>query len=427
MRALLALDGSPSSRASELAASLAWPSGSNRRRRRGRHLDRGRPHAAAAGGDARRRRRRADGGVPRRPPHDPGGPRGQRPVELAADLRAELVDRRQPRAGAVAFDAAGVRARPRSSTTPRAPCSSWPGRGGSLLVAVDGSPSADGAVSYLIANKILAGRPIEVLSVAPGPDLPIMLPLPEGADRPLEPAEGRLVEDRWRAEATAAEVARRLDECGYSVRWSIGTGDAAHEIITAAQNFDTGLIVMGSRGHTGLTRLLLGSVARNVLLHTAASVLVVREPLRVAVPEEAKVAGPRGAAGGRLRLRASGADPAPRGSAPAGVGQACRPPATASGSPVRASVAAGSTGRPPWAATRGGWTTSTEQGACVTMLRATLPSTSRVRPVLPRVPTTMQVAAGRLDRLDELVGGIAVADAAGGLVAGADEPLDDRL
>ena len=34
---------------------------------------------------------------------------------------------------------------------------------------------------------------------------------------------------------------------------------------------------MGTRGHTGLTRLILGSVARNVLLHAHCSVLVVRE------------------------------------------------------------------------------------------------------------------------------------------------------
>ena len=34
---------------------------------------------------------------------------------------------------------------------------------------------------------------------------------------------------------------------------------------------------MGTRGRTGLTRLILGSVARNVLLHASCSVLVVRQ------------------------------------------------------------------------------------------------------------------------------------------------------
>ena len=35
---------------------------------------------------------------------------------------------------------------------------------------------------------------------------------------------------------------------------------------------------MGTRGHTGLARLILGSVARNVLVHAPCSVLTVREP-----------------------------------------------------------------------------------------------------------------------------------------------------
>ena len=36
------------------------------------------------------------------------------------------------------------------------------------------------------------------------------------------------------------------------------------------------LIVMGSRGRTGLTRAFLGSVARNVLVHAPCSVLIAR-------------------------------------------------------------------------------------------------------------------------------------------------------
>ncbi len=291
MRALLALDGSPSSRAAtEFAASLAWPSGSiidvvgvvatstetgPARQQLEEMLD---DAAESLSSESRVVRRTTL-----------VGRAGTLLVETAADLRAELVIVGSRGRGPLRSMLLGSVS---AEVVDHASCPVLVVRraaADSLLVAVDGSPSGDGAVSYLIANRILAERPIEVLSVAPGPDLPVMLPLSEGADRPLEPAEGRLVEDRWRAEAVAASVARRLEESGYAVRWSIGTGDAAHEIIKAAENFDTGLIVVGSRGHTGLTRLLLGSVARNVLLHTAASVLVVREPLRVAAPEEVKV------------------------------------------------------------------------------------------------------------------------------------------
>ncbi len=55
-------------------------------------------------------------------------------------------------------------------------------------------------------------------------------------------------------------------------------GDPAAEIVRFATERLTGTIVMGTRGHTGLARLLLGSVARNVLVHAPCSVLIARRP-----------------------------------------------------------------------------------------------------------------------------------------------------
>jgi universal stress protein A len=55
------------------------------------------------------------------------------------------------------------------------------------------------------------------------------------------------------------------------------TGDAAAEVIAAADEQSADLVVLGSRGRTGITRLLLGSVARNVLWGTPVSVLIVRD------------------------------------------------------------------------------------------------------------------------------------------------------
>jgi hypothetical protein len=45
-------------------------------------------------------------------------------------------------------------------------------------------------------------------------------------------------------------------------------------------------VVVGTRGHGGLARLVLGSVARNVLLHAAGSVLVVRDTIGAPGEEE---------------------------------------------------------------------------------------------------------------------------------------------
>ena len=55
-------------------------------------------------------------------------------------------------------------------------------------------------------------------------------------------------------------------------------GDAAAEIITVAQESGADLVVVGSRGQTGLKRIVLGSVARNVVTAAGASVLIVHRP-----------------------------------------------------------------------------------------------------------------------------------------------------
>jgi nucleotide-binding universal stress UspA family protein len=158
----------------------------------------------------------------------------------------------------------------------------------SVLVAVDGSPSAQSAITYLTANRILANRPVEVLTVAPGAERSDSSTLGVFSDVAFDVFEEERRTERRHAEDIAAAAARRLSDDGYRARWSISTGHAAHEIIEAARCFGSGLIVVGSRGHTGLTRILLGSVARNVLLHTHASVLIVREPIRIRWPERSR-------------------------------------------------------------------------------------------------------------------------------------------
>lgn len=53
-------------------------------------------------------------------------------------------------------------------------------------------------------------------------------------------------------------------------------GNAADKILASAEALKADLVILGSRGRTGLTRLLLGSVAEAVVRHSHGSVLVVR-------------------------------------------------------------------------------------------------------------------------------------------------------
>ena len=73
-------------------------------------------------------------------------------------------------------------------------------------------------------------------------------------------------------------AAGRLRDAKFEATGLLLEGDPAHQIVKVARAREAGLIVLGTRGQTGLRRLILGSVARNVLLHAPCSVLVVREP-----------------------------------------------------------------------------------------------------------------------------------------------------
>ena len=67
-------------------------------------------------------------------------------------------------------------------------------------------------------------------------------------------------------------------------------GDPATEIVRYGRDVGADLIVMGTHGRTGLERLLMGSVAEKVMREAPCSVLVVKLPKGVPVPEPHKVA-----------------------------------------------------------------------------------------------------------------------------------------
>jgi len=57
----------------------------------------------------------------------------------------------------------------------------------------------------------------------------------------------------------------------------IRSGSAASQIAQLADDVRADLVVVGTQGHTGITRLLLGSVAHGVVSLAPCTVLVVRD------------------------------------------------------------------------------------------------------------------------------------------------------
>ena len=145
-----------------------------------------------------------------------------------------------------------------------------------ILFADDGSDGARRAEAVLARWPFAPGERVDVLTVV-RPERAV--PVQWGAGMPTEFIDDTLdqVDQSYAtAKRVADEAAVRLADGAVVTRADVIAGDPAEVIVDIANQRDVGLIVLGTRGHGGLAGLLLGSVARNVLLHAHCSVLVVR-------------------------------------------------------------------------------------------------------------------------------------------------------
>ncbi len=65
-------------------------------------------------------------------------------------------------------------------------------------------------------------------------------------------------------------------EKGINTEWDCKLGDAGSWIREIATTWQADLVIVGRRGHRGLTEMLLGSVSNHVIHHVPCSVLVVQ-------------------------------------------------------------------------------------------------------------------------------------------------------
>jgi nucleotide-binding universal stress UspA family protein len=161
----------------------------------------------------------------------------------------------------------------------QAPCPVLVARGRQLtrvVVAHDGSPHARAAEELLTRWPIFGQAAIEVVSVAQQRG-PWHLPPSATLYMPATPDYFEAYREVLREHtAVADEAAARLRREGLRANAVVVEGDPAEAILGVAENHQADLILLGTHGRTGLQRLLLGSVARNVMVHAPVSVLVVR-------------------------------------------------------------------------------------------------------------------------------------------------------
>ena len=140
-----------------------------------------------------------------------------------------------------------------------------------ILFATDFSESSDGAAQYAVSLACEAGASLYVVHVVEPP-----------AYGPSDP--GGLIDQN------ASLLKQMLDEIipdDVELPHESHTlvGDPATEIVRYADEEHVELIVIGTHGRAGPTRVLMGSVAESVMRRSSCPVLTIKQPANVTAGE----------------------------------------------------------------------------------------------------------------------------------------------
>jgi nucleotide-binding universal stress UspA family protein len=144
----------------------------------------------------------------------------------------------------------------------------------SMLVPLDGSAFSESVLPHAKALACLFGRRLVLLRVVEPASTYAF------ADAALMPATSEV--SVREAEEYLAEVARRLHDPELTVETAVAQGWAADTIAYGCEAFRPDMILMATHGRTGVSSLLLGNVALEVVRRSPLPVMLVRpaEPMQ---------------------------------------------------------------------------------------------------------------------------------------------------
>lgn len=138
-----------------------------------------------------------------------------------------------------------------------------------VVVPTDGSQGVQEAIGWAITIAKACGGTIHALSV--------IEPIPFGIDVDIGPGiqRDRMQESAENAVARVVEDARDED---LDTTAAVTRGRPHEEIVSYIDEHHIDLVVMGTRGRSGIDRYLLGSVAEKTVRTSPVSVMTVRQP-----------------------------------------------------------------------------------------------------------------------------------------------------
>ena len=136
-----------------------------------------------------------------------------------------------------------------------------------IILAVDGSDASKKAAqkAFSIAKK--TGIDVVVIYV---------MYFPIATVPTLQSSDMSYINDvmKKQGQAILNEIERMASEHDVKIQKVLAEGIPDDEIIKLTHKND--LIIMGSKGHSTLDRILIGSVSENVLHHSKAAVMIIR-------------------------------------------------------------------------------------------------------------------------------------------------------
>ena len=141
-----------------------------------------------------------------------------------------------------------------------------------ILLAIDGSDFSQAALQSVIARPWPADSEVKVLHVVEPPSL--LLGREMGGYDPEFEAVWKAL--REQAKDLVMKAAEKLRGAKLNVSTDLVEGDPKSQIIDIASEWHADMIVLGSRGRSGLNRFLMGSVSQDVVRHAHCSVEIIR-------------------------------------------------------------------------------------------------------------------------------------------------------
>jgi nucleotide-binding universal stress UspA family protein len=141
-----------------------------------------------------------------------------------------------------------------------------------ILVAIDGSKESDKAIEVAIDLAVKLEAKVTFLHVVNVPELG---EVPGMSEKPDKAIRDRLMDAGKKILEKATQSARRKKVVTSE---KISFGYPADTIVKEASTLGVDLVAMGSRGTTGIRRVMIGSTAEKVLRWSNVPVLIVKEP-----------------------------------------------------------------------------------------------------------------------------------------------------